>query len=127
MKREVEKEEKLPAFNLTASELELLWDRIRELFDSEKPLRSKLNLTLPNERLQFDGLEEFKSYGRVRGRVTQFEVEFSQGNKSVSIRSAAPIFRPSATVRAQADTDVWCAGAINTVQSVVQLNRTWYW
>lgn len=127
MKREIDKEEKLPAFNLSSSELELLWDRLRELFDSEKGLRSRLHLTLPNEKLQFDDIEELRIYGRVRGRVMQFEIEFSQENRSVSVRSAAPIFRSAATVRVQADSDVWCAGAINVVQGIVLPNRTWYW
>jgi hypothetical protein len=127
MKREVENEQKLPAFALNAPELELLWARLTELFELEKPLRSRLHLTLPNEKLQFDGLDEVKSYGRVRGRVTQFEIEFSQESKSISVRSAAPIFRTAATVKARADSDVWCAGAINTVQTVIQPNRMWYW
>jgi hypothetical protein len=127
MKREVENEQRLPAFALTAPELELLWERLIELFEPAKPLRSRLHLTLPNEKLQFDGMHEVKSYGRVRGRVTQFEIEFSQESKSISVRSADPIFRPTATVKVRADSDVWCAGAINTVQTVVQPNRTWYW
>jgi hypothetical protein len=127
MKREVEKEQKLPAFALTGSELELLWERLSELFEAGKPVRSRLHLTLPSEKLHFDGIEELKTYGRVRGRVTQFEIEFSQESRSISVRSAAPIFRPTATVRVRADSDVWCAGAINTVQTVVQPNRTWYW
>ncbi|MES2352899.1 MAG: hypothetical protein V4568_00630 [Pseudomonadota bacterium] len=127
MKREVEKEQKLPAFALTGPELELLWGRLNELFEPEKPLRSRLHLTLPNEKLQFDGIDELKSYDRVRGRVTQFEIEFSQESKSISVRSAAPIFRSTATVKARADSDVWIAGAINTVQTVVQPNRAWYW
>lgn len=127
MKREVEQEQKLPAFDLPGSELELLWARMSDLFERERPLRSKLHLTLPSEKLQFDGIDELKSYGRVRGRVTQFEIEFSQDSKSVSVRSAAPIFRPTATVKARAESDVWCAGAINIVQTVIQPNRTWYW
>jgi hypothetical protein len=52
MKREVRREEKLPAFNLPVSELELLWQRMAELFDSSTSMRSSLSLRLPNERLQ---------------------------------------------------------------------------
>lgn len=127
MKREVEREEKLPAFDLQVSELELLWERVVELFESDKPIRSSIKLTLPNEKLQFDDLSELKSYGRVRGRVTQFRIEFSQGDRTISIKTGGVLFQPTPTVRVEAETDVWCAGAINTVQGVIQHNRMWYW
>lgn len=127
MKREVQRQERLPAFNLPSTELDLLWQRMEELFDGDPPVWRKLKLKLPNERLQFEDLAELKAYGRVRGRVTQFDLEFAQGSRSLAIRSGGTFLRPSPIVEAESESEIWCAGALEAVRSVVRANRAWYW
>jgi hypothetical protein len=127
MKREVQRQERLPAFNLSGTELDLLWQRMAELFEGDPPVRRKLKLKLPNERLQFDDLAELKTYGRVRGRVTQFELEFTQGSRTLAVRSGGTFLRPSPIVEAESESEIWCAGALEAVRGVVRANRAWYW
>jgi hypothetical protein len=69
MKREVEREIRLPAFALTLGELELLWKRIRELFDDDIACTEEIALAFPSERIRFDSFEELKGYDRLRGQT----------------------------------------------------------
>lgn len=125
MKREIEREVRLPAFELHLGELELLWQRLFELFDAKEEINSSINLSLPSEKLQFDSIAELKEYGQLRGRVTKFSLRLSQGGRSVSLKTGG-LFNNFPTLKAEAESDVWCAGAVEAVMRVVRANRLWY-
>lgn len=125
MKREVEREVRLSAFNLHMGDLELLWGRVVQLFEPTEKIKTSISLSLPSERLEFDSFEEMKQYRQLRGRVTNFSIEASQGNKSVLIRTGG-LFSNVPTLKAKADSDVWCAGAVEAVMSVIRSNKVWY-
>ncbi|WP_296894949.1 hypothetical protein [Thiobacillus sp.] len=125
MKRELEREKRLPAFNLQLGDLELLWKRMLELFDTSKPLNSTIKLSLPSEKLEFESIDELRGYTALRGRVTNFSLRMSQGNRSVTVNTGG-MFKFFPTVKVEAESDVWCAGAIEGVYGVIRANRVWY-
>jgi hypothetical protein len=47
MKREVEREIRLPAFALQLGELELLWQRMQQLFQSADPKKEAIDFPFP--------------------------------------------------------------------------------
>ncbi|MGS0743687.1 hypothetical protein ACVBEF_17980 [Glaciimonas sp. GG7] len=83
MKRGLERERRRPAFNLGLGELELLWNRMLALFDLSKPLSTKIKLSLPSEKLEFDSFAELMDYKLLRGRVTDFSLVIAQENKKL--------------------------------------------
>lgn len=125
MKRELEREERLPAFNLRLGDLELLWEKMLVLFDSSKPMTSTIKLSLPSEKLEFESFAELRGYTSLRGRVTNFSLRIAQGNRSVTVRTGG-LFSSVPTVKVEAESDVWCAGAIEAVLGVIRANRVWY-
>lgn len=126
MKRELEREERLPAFNLEPGELELLWERMLMSFDTSNALSTSLiKLSLPSEKLEFNSFTELKKYGQVRGRVTNFSLHISQENRSLTVRSGG-LFSSVPTAKAEGESEVWCAGATEAVRSVIRQNRVWY-
>jgi hypothetical protein len=96
-----------------------------DLFDSSKPLSSTIKLSLPSEKLEFDSFAELKEYGRIRGRVTNFSLRIAQGSRALTVRTGG-LFSSVPTVRVEAESDVWCAGAIEAVLGVIKCNRVWY-
>lgn len=126
MKREVEREIRLPAFALQLGELELLWQRMQQLFESADPKKEAIDFSLPSERLHFDSLEELKAYTQIRGRVTNFTLTISQRNTSVTVKTGG-LFSNVPTLKVEGDSDIWCAGAVEAVMSVIMRNRLWYW
>lgn len=125
MKREVSREKVLPAFLIGIGDLELLWGRLLDLFDRPEEVNCTLDITLPSESLEFNSVAELKSYSALQGRVTNFKFWLSQDGRRVSLRSSSFIgSRP--IVSASADSEAWCAGAIETVYSLLQANKIWY-
>ena len=125
MKREVNRKKALPAFAIGIGELELLWGRLLALFEKPEDVYGSIDIALPSENLEFKSIDELKEYSELRGRVTKFELRLSQGGRRVSIRSSSFLgSRPE--VSASADTEAWCAGAIETVYSFARANRLWY-
>jgi hypothetical protein len=126
MKREVEREVRLPAFSLERGELELLWNRITQLFTGEGSVRKSIALSLPGERLEFESMEELRQYAELRGRATNFSIFASRGGFSVSLRTGG-LFTNVPVLKVQGDSDIWCASAIEAVMTVILRNRVWYW
>lgn len=125
MKREIEREERLPAFNLDTGELELLWKRLLALFDGKDNIATSIKLSLPSERLQFDSIAELKDYAQIRGRITNFSLSLSQQGRSITIKTGG-LFNNIPTLKVEAETEAWCAGAVAEVMSVIRPNRVWY-
>lgn len=125
MKREVKRERALPAFSIGIGELEVLCKRLTEQFEKPEDVYVSIDITLPSESLEFKGVEELKQYSTLRGRITKFRLWFSQGGRNVSIRSSS-FLGSQPEVSATAETEAWCAGALETVSAFIQSNKLWY-
>lgn len=125
MKREVEREVRLSAFELERGDMELLWQRMLALFDSAFPIRSKISISLASERLTFDTMQELIDYKALRGQVTKFTFEIRQGQRMVSLSSGG-LFTIAPTLKVEGESDVWCAGAIEAVLHILRQRRVWY-
>lgn len=124
VKREVNRERKLPAFSLSVGELEVLWSRLAALFNDSVELYASIDIRLPSEQLEFSNIEELRQYERLPARVTNFTVTLAQKGCRITIRSG--MLFAKAQVDATSETEAWCAGAIDTVYSFVQSHKLWY-
>ena len=125
MKREVERERNLPAFSIGIDDLEALLERLLILFAHPEKVYCSITITLPAESLEFSTIKELKQYGQLRGRITKFSLWMSQDNRRITIRSG-PGFGFPAMAAARAETEAWCAGAIETAYSFLRSHRVWY-
>jgi hypothetical protein len=125
MKIEVEREIRLPAFDLERGDLELLLQRMTALFENGASLRMSISLSLPSQRLTFDSIQEFNDYQPLRGQVTNFSLDMRQNSRSVEL-STGGLFTTAPMLRVKGDSDVWCAGAIESVVHVIRQHRAWY-
>jgi hypothetical protein len=125
VKKEVNRERKLPAFSLSLGELEVLWSRLTEQFDDPADIHARIQIRFSSEQLEFANFEELKQYPRLPPRATNFDVWLSQNERRITIHSQRRLgFR--ARVSATAETEAWCAGAIETVFSFLQSYKLWY-
>lgn len=125
MKREVVRERRLPAFALRVGDLELLHERLLQLFDLPENVKTNVSLRFPGERLQFESIAELKDYSQLRGTATDFAVRVKQDNRSVEI-SLEGVINKTPVLRAESDSDLWCASAIEAAWTVIRPNRLWY-
>ena len=125
MKREVVRERRLPAFALDVGDLELLLERLLQLFDLPADVKTDISLKFPGERLHFESMEELKNFSGLRGTATDFSVRMRQGNESVEIRLEG-IMNKTPYLRAESDSDLWCASAMEAAWTVIRPNRLWY-
>lgn len=51
MKREVERERKLPAYSIEITELEILWEKLTSLFDDRDNVFGTIDIFLEKEKL----------------------------------------------------------------------------
>lgn len=125
MKREVEREKNLPAFSIDVGELEILWHRMVALFENPETIHSHIHIKLLNETLKFNDIEDLKQHSNLKGNITKFSVLLFQNARQISIQSIS-FFEPQAVVRATAETEAWCAGAIETIYSFLRSHKVWY-
>lgn len=127
MKRKVERERILPAFSINILELEALWVQLQKIFEADQKNYENITIRLAKEQLVFDSLEELKRYANLKGRVSNFSLSLSNygSNKHLTITSGY-ILHPLALVKASADSEAWCAGAVEIVFSFLQNHKTWY-
>ena len=126
MKREVEREARLPAFALPFGELELLWKRMSDVFTGEEKVRKSISFSIPRESLEFDSIDELRAYSELRGQVTNFSISMARGNESIVVKSGG-FFSTVPVLKVRGHTDLWCASAVEAVTGVIDRNRTWYW
>jgi hypothetical protein len=124
MKREVRREAKLPAFSITLAELELLWGKLVALFDTPEGIYAMIDVTLPSEQLEFRNVEELRNYNALPSQITSFWISLSKGERSVNIRMGSFLIRPE--VSAKAESEVWCAGAVECVMTFAHAHKLWY-
>jgi hypothetical protein len=127
MKRDIERRKALPAFSIGIGELEVLWTRLVALFDNPEKVHGAINIKLPSETLKFESFEELKQYTQLRGRIANFTIYINQGPRRIWIASRSEYFFSSPTaVEATAENEAWCASAVDTAYSFLQLHRVWY-
>lgn len=126
MKREITREKRLPAFLINIDELEILWERLYKLFDNSETIYTSIDITLPSETLEFKNVEELKEYSEIKGRITKFSFYMSQlDGRRIRVGSNG-IFDTLAKVSTNAETEAWCAGAIETVYAFIKSHQLWY-
>lgn len=129
MKREVERDKKLPSFAITIEELEILWEKLHSLFDSNntKKLYTSIDIKLPSESLSFDSVNELKEYKSLPDEIKNFSLRLSNNEKRISIRSSGFGLSPSEyTIDTNAENEAWCAGAIETAYSFLNAHKRWH-
>jgi hypothetical protein len=87
VKKQVNRERKLPAFSLSIGELEVLWSRLRKLFDDPADIYARIQIRLPSEQLEFANFEELKQYPHLPPRATNFDIWLSQKERRITIHS----------------------------------------
>jgi hypothetical protein len=125
MKREVKRNRTLPAFRLDMGELELLWGKVLQLFDDPAHVRVSLTVELRDEKLDFNSLEELRTYQSLPATLKDFSLRFSQGEYYVSIGGNGMI-GSLPEVRTSGLSEAWCAGAVETVSAFMSQHRIWY-
>lgn len=127
MKREVEREQKLPPFHIGIAELEVLFDRLLALFPEPSKVHCSIDLSLKSEKLKFDNVAEIKECNSLKGKITKFTLWLSQDGKRILILSST-LFGNRGTISAKAENEAWCAGAVETVTSFLQSHRpSFHW
>lgn len=124
MKREVQRERKIPAFSISVGELEVLRNKLASLFARPEEVYCSINIELSNETLEFRNIEELKEYSELKGVIAKFSFVLSQDGRRVWV--GRNFFESQACVRATAETEGWCAAATETVCSFLQSYKLWY-
>lgn len=126
MQKEIMRKRKLPAFKTDLGGLEYLLDKLASLFPDAK-CSSSITITLKNQDIQFESVDEIRQTRELPDRVTSFHVWVSHGKQRVSFHPGPGGFAgPAAFIIAEGDNEAWCAGAIETASQYFQQNRAWY-
>ncbi len=132
MKKEIDRQRKLPGFSIGVGDLELLWNRMLALFDNEERIFQSLKIELRSETLGFNSVEELKRYGELKGQVSSFSIWLSGKDMRVSIHTArfwlglGGLSYKKAIVNATSSSGAWVAGALDTVYSFLASHKVWY-
>lgn len=85
MKKEVNRERKLPAFSLSIGELEALGSHLTALIDDPADILASIQIRLPLEQLEFANTAELRQYPHLPSRVMNFHIRLSD------LRSLSPL------------------------------------
>lgn len=125
MKRTVEGTRSLPAFLISIGDLEVLMEKILDLFGETNPYTS-ISIELKGEKLDFKTVEEMTDLPDLPDRVTSFSIYVSQDNiRKIHLRSVGT-FGSSGYLSVTSDNESWCAGAIEVVYQFIQKHRRWH-
>ncbi len=117
MKREVKRKKKLPSFAIDIGELEVLWNKLYSLFDTQD-LHGSIHVEFPLEKIKFENIDKLKKYNGLPDKITSFSISVSDfcspsGCRMVSVDSNSfSFFSENSMVYASAESEAWCAGAI---------------
>jgi len=130
MKRAIEREKKLKAFSLDIDELSVLWDKINSLFDETKTglldnIHKSITIKMGAEELRFDSIEELINYTGLPNSVSKFHIYFSQCDNMIMIFGST-YMNSIPEVKAKGDSELWCAGAVDTVVTYLNNHKIWY-
>lgn len=125
MKREVERTKKLPSFSIRIGDLEVLWNKLSDLFDTDD-IYGSINIKLTYEKFTFKNIEELKECNDLPDKVLSFSLYLSGEEKKVMVTSPDDGLYSECYVHAYAETEAWCAGAVETVYSFISSYKRWY-
>lgn len=125
VRREVSRRRVLPTFQIDVAELQLLWDRLLDLFAERDKVHASITVELGNEKFDFDHPADMLECSDLPPTVRNFSFHLSHAGRRVTIGASSFVAaRPE--VRATGDTEAWCAGAVETASSFLDRHRVWY-
>lgn len=115
----------MPAFRLDLAALEALINKLMPEFGEEP--RIKIHIELKNTQYDFSSVDEIRAYADLPSDVTDFHINFynSSYTKNCTVQSGG-IISLTPKVMAEADSEAWCAGAVEIVVTFISSNRRWY-
>ena len=122
MIREVERKKKLPAFSISLADLEVLFNKVSALFENREKIYFNITIALPNEKLEFDNLQELKNYNSLNGKITNFRIFLRQERKKIYVSTSSYFSEAYAT----SDSEAWCSSAVETIYMFLQNKKVWY-
>ena len=126
MERKVRRKKVLPAFRIDTAELGVLWKRMRALFETPAEVHCTFEVRLQSEQLTFSDIEEFNACQNLPAVITQFSISFHQNDRNVYINCGAFLTIDEPEVRADSETEAWCAGTVETVLTFFNQHKVWY-
>lgn len=125
VRREVSRKRVLPTFRIDVAELQLLWDRLLDLFAEKDKVLASITVELGNEKFDFERPSDLLTCSDLPATVKNFSLYLSHAGRRVTIGASSFVAaRPE--VRATGDTEAWCAGAVETAAAFLDRHRVWY-
>jgi hypothetical protein len=126
MKKEIVKSATAPAFSVDLAELEVLEERVLELFGADDRAMVSIDFCINNETLKFSSVDDLKEYSDLSGNVPEFNFYIGSGlSKSISISNKS-IFSVKPSIWINGEDSVWVASAMETVMSFLSAHKRWY-
>lgn len=125
VRREVSRKRVLPTFRIDVAELQLLWDRLFDLFAEKDKVYGSITVELGNEKFDCEHPSDLLACSDLPATVKNFSLHLSHGGRRVTIGANSFVAaRPE--VKATGDTEAWCAGAVETTVAFLDRHRVWY-
>ena len=124
MKKEISRERDLPAFKTDLAGIGFLIDKLLSLFPEGK-CHTSITIKTNNEEFSFEAAHEVANVRELPDRVTSFSLRISEGDRRLFFYPGG-FMGSAARITAVADSEAWCAGAIETALQFFRQNRTWY-
>jgi hypothetical protein len=126
LKTEINREKKLPAFEMSLVEADLLIESIRNhAFDRALPVTIEIEIKHRQETLRFESISEMTNHSSLDSRELKFSLLMVQGENSLAIKSEQ-LLAAHPVALAKGSTAVWCAGAIEAVAISLARRHIWY-
>jgi hypothetical protein len=98
--------------------------RVVTLFEGQN-VRCSIDVELKDQQLSFENVEEIRQSREVPGSLTSFSV-WAHGNNHILWVHGKGFLGFPPMVRAEADNEAWCAGAVEVVYQFIAPYRIWY-
>lgn len=126
MKLELEREKRLPAFELTPADAAHLWETVLDQFRGETDIRSRFSVRLSDRLVKFDDPAELRSNPAVKGQANKFSLEVGEwGKRRVRIECGSFMLNEP-TVTVYGEDELWIAQVIASVEAVLRPHSVWY-
>ena len=123
MERTVQRKITLPAFSLTKSELESFISTIQEIFTKET-IKASIDVELKNESLKFNNFTDFINFDHQHDKYLKFSIRAYDWDSNESIYISTGTFNHHKSyVRAEANNEAWCAGALETIMCFINRRK----
>jgi len=123
VKREIERRRKLPSFQLTLDDLELLVKEMSRLIGAED-VRRTIRVRLPNEDIRFDSVLEMRLERTLPATIRAFSVLVSKGDERAILIGRGTV--DPAELSVYGDNLEWVAGTSEAIYQAINSHRVWY-